>query len=103
MGITQELQHLRLSSPQPQEKHGHRAFAVCREVEAEHHEDPPQGTAKLPHQNPVQVPPTSEIILWANVSPFLQNTICAILVENLPGEFDAEDVSWCLAQTLTHF
>lgn len=79
-----------------------RAFAVCRKVEAEHREGHPQGTPKLPRQSPVQVPPTSEIIVWANVSPSLQNTTCSVLVENLSEESNVEYISWRVAWALTH-
>lgn len=56
-----------------------------------------QGQQRLPLSSPQLQEKHGLVIVWANVSSPLQNTTCAVLVENL-----SEDISWRVARVLTH-
>ncbi|XP_078028155.1 uncharacterized protein LOC144464538 [Epinephelus lanceolatus] len=52
--------------------------------------------AKLPRQQPVIVPPHSEMILWTQVSEGAANPSCEVLIEPLPDS----DTEWRMGRTL---
>ncbi len=73
-----------------------RAFAECQRVTTTGHLPPYQGVAKLPRQQPVIVPPHSEMILWTQVSEGAANPSCEVLVEPLLNS----DTEWRVGRTL---
>lgn len=74
-----------------------RAFAECQRVTTTGHLPPYQGVAKLPRQQPVIVPPHSEMILWTQVSEGAANPSCEVLVEPLLNS----DTEWRVGRTLS--
>lgn len=52
--------------------------------------------AKLPRQQPVFVPPHSEMVFWVQVSEGATNSSCNVIVEPRPDN----DAEWCVGRTL---
>ncbi|GLD55080.1 uncharacterized protein AKAME5_000762300 [Lates japonicus] len=60
-------------------------------------ESPPyQGITKLPRQQPVIIPPHSEMIVWTLVFEGTANQSCDVVVEPLSNT----DAEWCVGRTL---
>ncbi|MGH0144482.1 UNVERIFIED_CONTAM: hypothetical protein FKN15_002911 [Acipenser sinensis] len=72
-----------------------KAFAVCRKVEREEDPDGKVGTARLTRQQPIQIPPQSEMVVWTRVIEHRARTEYCALVEAIE-----EDAEWQVARTL---
>lgn len=73
------------------------AFAACQRVNAPMPEVELQGVAKLQRQQPVVLPPGSEMIVWAYVQQATNQPKSAVLVEDL----DHQGQEWCVARSLS--
>ena len=73
-----------------------RAFAECQRITTRGPLPLYQGMAKLPRQQPVIVPPYSEMVLWTQVSEGAANPSCNVIVEPLPDS----DTDWLVGRTL---
>lgn len=72
------------------------AFAECRRVAIQSPPPPFQGVAKLTRQQPVIIPPQSEMVVWMQVTEGTATQSCNVIVESLP-DCDAE---WRVGRTL---
>lgn len=74
-----------------------KAFAVCRRIGLVESSTELQGVAKLPRQDPVVIPPETEMMVWAQVPQAVGRPDCCIMVENL----QSDDQEWRVARTLS--
>lgn len=73
-----------------------RAFAECQKVDTQSPPTPFQGVAKLTRQQPVIIPPQSEMVVWMQVTESTATQSCDVMVESLPDS----DTEWRVGQTL---
>ncbi|MGH0155783.1 UNVERIFIED_CONTAM: hypothetical protein FKN15_040670 [Acipenser sinensis] len=71
-----------------------KAFAICRKVKQEEAPDGKVGTAGLTWQQPIQIPPQSEMVVWTQVIEHPARTEYCALVEAI-----GEDAEWQVART----
>lgn len=62
---------------------------------------PAQGTAQLPRQAPVAIPPETELLVWGHVPPTMCSVGTLVLVEELSADLDGER-EWRVARTISH-
>ncbi|XP_028301871.1 uncharacterized protein LOC114462925 [Gouania willdenowi] len=72
------------------------AFAECHRISTREPLPPYQGLTKLPRQQPVVIPPQTEMLVWTQVSEGFPKRACNVIIEPLP-ESDSE---WRVGRTL---
>lgn len=72
------------------------AFVECHQITTRGSLPLYQGIDKLPRQQPVVIPPESEMIVWTQVSDGAPNQSASVMIEPLPGS----DQEWCVGRTL---
>ncbi|XP_032367401.1 uncharacterized protein LOC116686492 [Etheostoma spectabile] len=73
-----------------------RAFAECRRIAGGESLPPYQGQVKLPRQQPVIIPPQTEMLVWTQVSEGAPKQNCNVMIESLPDS----GAEWCVGRTL---
>lgn len=74
-----------------------RAFVVCNRISQDETGDGRIGVARLNRQCPVEIPPASEMVLWAQLREGQHPTVSCVLVEGT-----GEESEWQVARTLSH-
>lgn len=72
--------------PQREGRAWERAFQVCQRVQVVGPMAGFQGTARLHPPGSVQIPPQTEMLLWAQVPQAMGHPNCCVVVEDLGGE-----------------
>lgn len=82
--------------PPPEGRGWAEAFAECQRAATKKPLSLYRGTARLPQQPPVIIPPQTEMIVWTQVTGQTANLSCDVLIEPLPDD----DSEWRVGRTL---